>query len=158
MEPLTFKNKETSCFFIQWVHTNFKVIKVFKFLVFLLMELQEFLQKFGIMTINQFTVFLNIQDGSRFWFYFVDIKVELAGYLVWVLGAFYIIFLSFDLSGFDLLFGKSESVLDAELVVTTLLLPEFFQFFSLCYGEHEWFLLNCHLFGSKLVDQIFLDP
>lgn len=48
--------------------------------------------------------------------------------------------------------------MDAELVVTTLLLPEFFEVLALCQFKSKWPILTLHLFFAEFLEQWTVNP
>jgi len=104
------------------------------------------------MACDSFAILADVQDCTRFRFHFVDVEIELSSDLVRVLRALDIFLLFCQLSLLHLLLRESQSVLDAQLVVTTLLLPELLEVLTLCYVEAEFLVLNVEWVTGQLLD------
>ena len=114
------------------------------------METNNLLGEGLVVPFEALAVLLQIEDGSALRLDLVDIEVVDAGNFVAGLGTLYAFPLLFValLGGF---LGLTQLVLNAEVVMTTLVLPELLQGLALEFCELERLFLDGHLGCQELV-------
>ena len=124
--------------------------------VLLIVERKQFFDEFGVVAVQLLAVLLEVEDGPGLGLHLVQVQVVHSGNFVGSLRPLHRLALV-HLSQLLSLFGYAQTVLDAELVVASLLLPELLQLFSLSQLEREGSLLNGQLGGAELVQQFALE-
>ena len=154
--PILPHDEEASCLIILGVRPHFEVAEVLHLCLCLVVQFEQIAYELGIVALQLVPVFFQIQYGSRFALYFVDVQVVHACDLVGCLGALDTFALLLVL-GLGLLFGSPDFGRDAELVVTALLGPELFQFLAVYLPKCELLFLDLDFVFDQLVDEVSLD-
>ena len=114
-------------------------------------EADYFLNKGLVITLESLPILLQIENGSALRLHLIDVEVVDASDLITGLGTLNtFFFLSVSLLGG--LLRHSEFVLDAEVVVTSLILPEFLEGLAFEFCEFEALLLDGHVGFDQLID------
>jgi len=156
--PVLAHDEEAAGLLVLGVHSHLKVVEVSHLLLLLLVQLQQLFQELAIVARNLLAILNDVQNRPRLRLHLVDVEVELSGNLVGILGTLDVFLALVHLESLHLFLGKSEAVLDAELVVTALLLPELLELFALCCLKRERLILDSQLGRSKLINQLLLQP
>jgi hypothetical protein len=139
-------NEEASSLGIVGMLTNFEAIKISELGFSLVVELEELLDEVRIVASKFLTILLEVKDSTGLALYLVDIGVVNSGNLIAGTGTFtsFIVSITLSLLSSDLLLllNVTELWLNAELVMTTLLLPEGLQFLPCGLGETKISILN----------------
>jgi len=138
------------------VGAHFERNVVLQLRVLLIVERKQFFDEFGVVAVQLLAVLLEVEDGPGLGLHLVQVQVVHSGNFVGSLRPLHRLALV-HLSQLLSLFGYAQTVLDAELVVASLLLPELLQLFSLGQLEREGSLLNGQLGGAELVQQFALE-
>ncbi len=139
------------------MRAHLKVVEVLELLVLLVMKLKQLLDEVSVVALDPFPVLLQVEDCAGLGLYFVHIQVVHPSDLVRSLRPLDRLLL-FRLSHLLGLLCGPKSILDAELVVAALLLPELFQVFALSHFKRERSLLNSVSLGAELLEQVLFDP
>ena len=89
------------------------------------MEAYDFLDEGLVVVREPLPVLLQVENGPALRFYLIDVQVVDPGDLVACLRSLHV-FLLLDVALLRLLLGHSDLILDAEVVMSTLVLPELF--------------------------------
>lgn len=129
-------NKEAASLIKLRVDADLKVVEVCHLGVCALMEADDFFDKGFVVTFEALSVFLQVQDGSALRLHLVNVQIVDAGDLVTGLSALHT-FSLLNVSCLSGLLRLSELVLDAEVVVSALVLPELLKRLTFELGELE---------------------
>lgn len=136
--------------------TDLEVSHVLHLRVCFIVKAEEFFDEISIVSVQLFTVLLEVQDGSGFALYLVYIKVVDSGNLIGSLCSLSTFTLVLLLC-LCLFLGSSQSGLDAEGIVTALRLPELLKLFPFNFLEGKLLLLNAQLSIDERGDQFIFD-
>lgn len=100
------------------------------------MELKQFFDELLVVAVYSLAVLLEVQNSSGLGLNFINIMVEHSCDLIGVLSSLDLLHL-LSLPDFLRLLGASESVLNAEGVVTAMLLPKLLEVLAFSYLELE---------------------
>lgn len=139
------------------MHTNLEALKIFHLLFMLVVEHDQLLHEFFVVAFELLSIFLEVQNGSRFALNFVNVIVVDSGNLVASLHSFDTLFLGYALH-LELLLHSSNFWLDAELIVATFFLPKFFKSLSNSPGESVIAPRNEDSCLQEVLQNIFLEP
>lgn len=137
------------------VAPNLEVVEVLHLLLGFLMQRNHLFDELFVVSLEALTVLLQVEDGSALRLHFVDVQVVDAGHFITGLGSLRHLFL-FNSSLLLRLLSSAQLVLNAEIVVSTLVLPELFERLSLEFRELEWLLLNGHALRQQFINQFSL--
>lgn len=118
------------------------------------MELQQLFQEITVVSFNLLAVLLQIEDSATLWFNFIDVEVVNTCDFVWVFCSFHILTLLL-LAGARLFFAGADFILDAEVEVATVFLPELFEVFTFGFLDGVGELVDFDLRFAESID-IFL--
>ena len=117
------------------------------------MEANDFLDKGLVVSLEAFAVFFQVENGAALRLDLIDVEVVDAGDLIARFCPLHIL-LFLHISLFGLLFGHSQFVLDAEVVVTALSAPELLKILALELRKFEALLLDGHRRRNQLINRI----
>ena len=120
------------------------------------MEAYDFLDEGLVVVREPLPVLLQVENGPALRFYLIDVQVVDPGDLVACLRSLNV-FLLLDVALLRLLFGHSDLILNAEIVVSLMRRVKLFQFFAFQLAELETLLLYLHRLRGELVDQLRLE-
>ena len=149
-------DKEAARLVKLWVCTYFEVGKVRQFLITPIVEAYDLLDERFVIAVESLPVLFQIENGTTLRLYLINVEVVDASDLVACLRALHILLL-LHVSHFSGLFGHSQFVLDAEVVVAALGTPELFQGFTLELRKFKALLLDGNRRRYQLVYQIRLE-
>lgn len=149
-------HEETPGLVVTGVGSHLEVIEVLQLLILLLVELQQLLNEFGIVAFDGLSILLEVQNGSRLRLNLADVQVVDSSDLVGSLGTLDLLTL-ISLSSFLHLLGSTKSILNAELEVATLLLPEFLEVLALSQFKRKWPLLDLKFIFAQFVEHVSLE-